>query len=433
MEALLAIASPDKGRELVLPLSLGGIRVRQVVYSGHQLVAEASREPVDAILIAESLPDGPADLWLAKLASGPARRPVALVLLYGLEGGEAVRERCRGAFGPAVEVIPAGARAVHETAAEAARLLDRLSRLLAEQDQDAHERLRQPIPSAQIPQPVRKGGALALLGASGGVGTSALVANLGLLVAMAGERVLLVDAQFGTAGSLAHFLGVQPDEAQKGLHHLKWGHVSGREGSPEEVLTRTEEVRLRAVRHAELRLLHAPATLDAMLNLPGEQVLWGMQTLERSFDLILIDLGTGLGSPRTLKILEAASRILLLAGGWGASVQSAARILTALEGRPELDRLFLLLRETGEGVWGARTVRSVVSQPIYGRLPEEPLLQKADGRLGASVPPIAEAPDSPYSSAVSALAASLGLVAFQDGNKEGKGKKGLFGLGLGRR
>lgn len=434
MEAILALPSPDRARDFVLPLSMAGISVRTVVQSGNQLVAEAGREPADCILLPEVLPDGPAEMWLTRAAAAATRRPVAIVLVYGVEASESVRERVRGAYGPMVDVVAAGARSADEVSAEAARLANRLASMVADQDRDAYERLQKPVPPGVVPQPVRKSGALAFVGVSGGVGTSTLVANLAAYGAMAGQRVLVVDAQFNTAGSLLHYFGVQPDDHNRGMHHLRWGYLSSngavRESAADELIQRLEEVRFRSVRHAEIKVLHVPAILEHMANLPVEHVAWAIQVLERAYDLVLVDGGTGVGA-RAHKLLEQAGRILLVTGGWGVSVHSLTRGLAALEGRPETERLFLVLREAAEGVFGSRTVTNTVNMPIYGRIPDEPLIRKAESRLGLRVPLVVESPDAPYARSVAQMAFALGIVGQVEGPaKEAAGRRRWFRLGL---
>jgi MinD-like ATPase involved in chromosome partitioning or flagellar assembly len=442
MEAILVMPSSERGRDFVLPLSLGGIRVRTVVQTGNQLVAEMSRETAECIFLPETLSDGPAEMWLSKVAAVSQRRPLAVVLVYGVEAREAVRERARTAYGPGVEVVAAGARNSEDVAGEASRVLDRLSRAMAEQDRDAYERLRQPVAPGTVPQPMRKSGSLAFLGASGGVGTSTLVANLAAYAAMAGQKVLLVDAQFHTAGSLLHYLGVDPDEQNFGIHHLRWSHASAqgavRDSMTDDLTRRLEEVRFRSVRHADIRVLHVPAILEQMANGSVEQVTWAIQTLERSFDLVLVDCGSGLGDGRTLKLLEQASQVFFVVGGWGASVQALVRNLSALSTRKDTaisaERLYLLLREMGEGVYGARTVSSAANMPIYGRLPEEPLIRKADSRLGMRIPVVVDAPDSAYAQGISQVAYALGIVGSGDAQAHTvDGKKGWFGRRLSKR
>ncbi|HYF80791.1 MAG TPA: AAA family ATPase [Symbiobacteriaceae bacterium] len=433
METVLAMPSPDRGRDFVVPLSLGGLRVRSVVQTGNQLVAELSREPAECILLPEVLPDGAAELWLTKVAAVCPRRPMAVVLVYGVEAVETVRERVRSAYGPAADVVAAGARNVDDVSGEVCRVAERVGRILAEQDRDAFERLRQPVPPGQVPQPVRKSGAVAFLGASGGVGTSTLVANLAVYAAMAGQRVLVVDAHFATGGTVLYHLGAEPDDVNRGVHHLRWAHMSNggpaRDNSSDELMRRTEEVRLRGVRHAELRVLHIPAILEQMASLPADLLQWAMHALERSFDLILIDGGTGLGDPRTQKLLEQAGRIVLMAGGWGSGVHALVRGLTALDGSHD-DRIFLVLRES-EGAYGSRTVRSLANMPIFGRVPEEPLLRKMESRLGARLPVAADSPDSPYGRAVAQLAFALGM-AEAAAAREPRSKRGLMGLFSGK-
>lgn len=414
MEAVLVMPSSDRGREYVLPLSLSGVRVRMVVQTGNQLVAELGREPAECILLPEMLPDGPAELWLAKVAASCPQRPLAVVLDHSVIATESVREKVRSTYGPSVEVVAAGARNVQEVAAETARVLDRLGRLVAEQDRDAFERLRQPVDPGKVPQPVHRGGPVAFLGASGGVGTSTLVTNLATYVAMAGQKVLVIDAHFATAGSILHFFGAQPDEQNYGIHHLRWSHLGSggavRDGMSDELIQRLQEVRLRKVRHADLRVLGVPAILDAMVNCAAEQILWAVQVLSRHFDVVLMDCGSGFGNSRAQQLLDSAGRIYLVAGGWGTGVQSLVRGVSAMEGKEQMDRLFILLREGTDGAFGVRTVRSMVNMPVYGRVPDEPLLRKADSRLGIGLPVVAEHPGSSYGKSVAELAYALGLV-----------------------
>ncbi|HYF94499.1 MAG TPA: AAA family ATPase [Symbiobacteriaceae bacterium] len=418
MEGIVVMPSPERGREFVLPLSMGGIMIRSVVQTGNQLVTEITREPADCIFLPETLHDGSADMWLAKVAAVAQRRPLVIVLVYGVEASEAIRERVRSAYGPGVEVVAAGARNAEDVAAEAARVMERLARLMADQDRDAFQRLSQPVPSGTVPQPARKNGAMAMVGTSGGVGTSTLAANMGAYAAMAGQRVLLVDAQFTTTGSLLYYLGTEPDDQNYGMHHLRWNHMSSQNGQRTaggvEIVERLQEVRLRNVRHAELRVLHVPAILEHMSGTPVEQVTWAIQTLERSFDLVLVDCGSGIGSPRSQKLLEAASQVLIVTGGWGASVHTLVRTLTAMDGRPlgglSRDKVFLLLREMSEGVYGTKTVSAAANMPVYGRIPEEPLIRRAETRLGMRLPLVVEQPESPYSQSIAQVAYALGAV-----------------------
>lgn len=454
VEALLVIGSAQKGRELILPLSLGGVRVRKVLSAGDQLVAELRLAPVEVLLMAESLPDGPAEQWLKQVAALPGR-PLVLLLLYGIEPVAVVQERCRAIYGPWLEVLPAGALPPQQLAGQAAQRLERLrEERLAQANEPAGlpspevvgpQESAAPVPSsgtappviepvARLPSPtasrlalVRRPGALslALLGATGGVGTSTLTANLAALVSSAGGRVLVVDAAFTTGLSQAYLLGAQSDEAVRGLHHLRWGYLSGRPGTPAEVAPWFDYGK-------EIALLQLPPILDAIWNLPAEQILWGARAMETAVDLILFDLGTGIGSPRTLALIQAASQTLLLVSGSGAGLQGASRLLRALEERPERDRLAILLRAEEGGVGRAG---KELGLPIYAHVPTEPQLVAAGGQGRAPPPLVLEAPNSPYALAVRSLAAKIGLIADQEHPQPpaSKERRGLFNLALGRR
>ncbi|HLO03573.1 MAG TPA: hypothetical protein VK191_10715 [Symbiobacteriaceae bacterium] len=470
MEALLVIGSPQKGRELILPLSLGGVRVRKVLSAGEQLVAELREAPVEAVLLAESLPDGTAEHWLTQIAALPGR-PLVLLLLYGIEAAAVVQDRCRAAYGPLLAVLPAGALPPQHLASQAARLLEQMGERLAhvaepgasEPSPDAESQAGAAKPPTQVeqksgtteppgqpatpPQPpvpttppasqaatsapislVRRSGALslAILGASGGVGTSTLITNLAALVSGAGGKVLVIDAGFTTGLAQAYLLGAQPDEAVRGLHHLRWGYVSGRPGTPADVAPWLDYGR-------EIALLQLPPILDAIWNLPAEQILWATRAMETAVDLILFDLGTGIGSPRTLALMEAVSQIRLLVGGWAAGVQGASRLLAVLEGRPELERLSILLRTEEGSAWGARSVSRELGRPIDAAVPSEPLLVTAGRQERAPPPLVLQAPDSPYALAVRSLAAQIGMIAGSPQPQASKERRGLFSLALGRR
>lgn len=273
---------------------------------------------------------------------------------------------------------------------------------------------------------MRRSGALtiALLGSTGGVGTSTLTANLAALVSNAGGKVLVIDAGFTTGLSQAYLLGAQPDEAVRGLHHLRWGFLSGRPGTAAEVEPWLD--------HGKgIALLQLPSILDAIWNLPAEQILWGVRALEPSVDLTLFDLGTGIGSPRTLALIEAVSQTLLVVGGWGASVQGASRLLRAMEGRPE--QLAILLRTEEGSAWGARSVSRILGRPVYAQIPTEPLLVQADRHERAPPSMISQAPDSPYAMAVRSLAVKTGIMTDAPEPQAMKERRSFFSLALGRR
>lgn len=428
MEAILAMPSPDRAREYVLPLSLAGVQVRAIAHTGHQLLAEVGREPADCLILTEELPDGPAEVWLARIASHDPRRPPVAVLAYGADR-EALRERVRAAYGLTAEVVVAGDRPAADVAAEAAQVLAGLVRVAVDQDREAVRRLSQPAGPGVVPQPVRRSGAVALVGASGGVGTSTLAANLAALAAMAGHRVLLVDAQLATGASSLHLFGADPDEDRRGMQHLRWAHLgaqgAARDDVAGEVLGRLVPVQLRSVRHADLRLLHVPAGAGPMAAVAPETVAWAVQVLEGRFDLVLLDLGSGLGDPRTQRLLAAASRAYVVVGAWGTSVHALARALAG-EGVPARDRLHLLVREAPASAYGARAVQAAAGMPISGRIPDDPGVRQRDLALGLRPLPVVADPDGPYARAVAHLAYALGLVE-ASGQPAARPARGLLG------
>jgi flagellar biosynthesis protein FlhG len=130
----------------------------------------------------------------------------------------------------------------------------------------------------------------------GGTGKSILATNLAVLRAKQGERVLLVDFDAGLAN--AHLLlGVAP--------HHDLGHVLEGRVQPEDALVEGPH---------GLKLLSGGVGRETLVNPTRrelDRLFKALRPLENSFDLVIIDLGAGMGYG-TVAHLAATSTLLLV-------------------------------------------------------------------------------------------------------------------------
>lgn len=171
--------------------------------------------------------------------------------------------------------------------------------------QHAHDDISEPesridrsaaAPSERVRVRASRARVLCVASGKGGTGKSVLAANLAVLRAQAGERVLLVDFDAGMAN--AHLLlGVQP--------RFDLGHVLDGEVSASYAAVRGP---------GGLHLIAGGVGRAALLNPTPrelERLFSALVPLEEEFDLIIVDHGAGL-SYATLAHLAAASRLLLV-------------------------------------------------------------------------------------------------------------------------
>jgi chromosome partitioning protein len=193
----------------------------------------------------------------------------------------------------------------------------------------------------------------------GGVGKTTISLNLGLALARAGNRTLLMelDAQ----GSLCLSLGL-PDRARAGIA---------------EVLTGTEQISdvLLRTRDPQLHVLSVgrvdPTTVAGFEEaLTRSTMLSGMLTkLENEFDLVLIDCPAGLGKV-TSRALETSSHVLSPLQAEPLALRSVGQILALidrirLEKNPKLNLIGIVL-----SMFDRQTPASLeVAETLWTRFP----------------------------------------------------------------
>lgn len=199
----------------------------------------------------------------------------------------------------------------------------------------------------------------AFFGAKGGVGTTTVSANVGLVMAGSGQvgEVALVDGrlQFGTAASV---LGLEP---AKDLGDLV------ADGARGDVLT----AYLTAHPATGLQVLAAPVSLGSAESVSPEDLSQVLLRLRRRFDHTVVDLPSQLDQ-LSLAVLDLAERCYVVTDPTTPAVLATARALAGLEElgvAAERSPLVLNRVGVGEGALPRRTVELELRRRVIAELP----------------------------------------------------------------
>lgn len=154
----------------------------------------------------------------------------------------------------------------------------------------------------------------AVASGKGGVGKTTVSANMGVALALIGQRVVLVDADLGLA-NLDVALGIQADVT---LQHV----VEGLTSMPEATVPGP----------AGVRLIAGGSGISRMLRLSRvrlEVLLSRLSELEKTTDVVILDVSSG-ADPRVMTFLKAADEAILVTTPDPASIvdcYSTAKVL----------------------------------------------------------------------------------------------------------
>ncbi len=249
---------------------------------------------------------------------------------------------------------------------------------------------------------------IAVTSGKGGVGKSNITANLAVLAAQAGRRVLIIDADLGLA-NVEILFGVTP---KYNLSHLLDESVP-----IDEVLARGPH---------GIRILSSGSGLQALTKLSEHQrlqLLRALDPLENWFDLVLIDSGAGIGD-NVLFFVGAAHEVLLIVQPEPTSLTDAyatVKVLSQLGGVHN----FNVIVNTAESDVEARDLFQKLTRVstqflkakinYLGYVPRDPNLHKA---VTSQRPMVELFPTSPASQALAALSNTL-LSAQAPSNVDG--------------
>ncbi|HOX05729.1 MAG TPA: P-loop NTPase [Planctomycetota bacterium] len=268
-----------------------------------------------------------------------------------------------------------------------------------------------PRPRPDEPAPGRRARTVAVTGGKGGVGKSSLAANLGLALAAAGRRTLLVDADLGLA-SADLLLGVRP------------------RATLAEVALDGLEVREALVPVApRLDLLPGAsgvADLADLTPVARQTLIASLAGLDGEYDVLLVDTAAGAGE-QVRAFLRAADRVLAVTTPDPAAVTDAYALfkLLAAEGHRGLGLTVNMARSEDEGARVAGRIAQVARRYLGAEielLGSVPFDWQAAAAVRARRPLLTAAPFAPASHAVRRIGERLkswALPAVREGERGG--------------
>ncbi|HEB72260.1 MAG TPA: hypothetical protein ENI77_06520 [Nitrospirae bacterium] len=168
----------------------------------------------------------------------------------------------------------------------------------------------------RAPQPSGRGNIWAIGGGKGGIGKSLVTSSFGTLLARMGKRVLLVDADFGSA-NLHTFIKTRPNHSSFS-NYLTTCDIT----EFDNLIAKTEIQNVDMISGSQDALDVADIKSDKIDNLYK-----ALKTVE--YDYILIDIGPGTSSVNLDIILQADVRILITTPE-PTSVENSFRLLKAV-------------------------------------------------------------------------------------------------------
>jgi len=179
----------------------------------------------------------------------------------------------------------------------------------------------------------------------GGVGKSSVVANLAISLAAKGERVLLLDGDFGLA-NLDIMLDLRP---RGNIHDVLKGDLD-----PRDILVRVAP---------NIDMLPASSGVIAMGQLGDEEkckLLDMMQSLENGYDVLLIDTGAGISDDVTW-LNSSAGEIIVVATPEPTSIADAYALMKVLNQKHKIKDFQLLVNQARSEAEALRVYQQITA------------------------------------------------------------------------
>ena len=269
---------------------------------------------------------------------------------------------------------------------------------------DQASRLRTMAKGQPSEQPLFAARVVAITSGKGGVGKTNVVAGLALALAQQGQRVVVMDADFGLA-NLDILLGLSPKYT---LEHVLRG---------EKVI---EEILLEGP--LGIRIIPASSGIQELTRLDTMselRLVQGLQRVAETADWLLIDTAAGIHDS-VLKLLMAAQEVILVATPEPTSLVDAYAMVKVLHLREANKPLWLLVNNGQSADEAQETVDQLQAVTerflgkqlkVLGMIPNDPhILQAVRQQRGV----VELFPHSPATKAFQALARQLlGQVSLQ--------------------
>ena len=173
---------------------------------------------------------------------------------------------------------------------------------------------------------------IAITSGKGGVGKTNVVANLGYALSQMGERILILDADFGL-GNLDILLGVTP--------RYNLSHVIAGEKSISEIVVEGP---------GNIQILPAASGIEEVTQLSSDQrnrLLYELQLFTDTIDVLFIDTAAGISS-NVLAFNKAAQEILVVVSPEPTSITDAYALMKVMSMKYETRNFKLLVNSASD-------------------------------------------------------------------------------------
>ncbi|RQH03285.1 MinD/ParA family ATP-binding protein [Natrarchaeobius oligotrophus] len=233
----------------------------------------------------------------------------------------------------------------------------------------------------------------AIASGKGGVGKTTTTVNLGTALALAGERVAIVDTDLGMA-NLAGFVSLTPDATT--LHDVLAGDVS------------IEDATYRLADN--IVAVPSGTDLDEYAETSPEGLREAVSELRSTYDFVFLDVGAGI-SHETVLPLGLADAVVVVSTPEPAAVQDSQKTVE-LTDRAGGDLAGLVVTRTHpDSDVSYEEIADRLGVPLLGTVPEDPTSRES---VYAGTPLVVYDPDSPASDSYRRLAADLAGIEIPD-------------------
>lgn len=228
---------------------------------------------------------------------------------------------------------------------------------------------------------------IALASGKGGVGKTALTANLGVALARMGKKVLILDADVYMA-NLAYFININQ------MRHTLTDVLMGRVGIDQAVYTAPYN----------LRVVPSGVALEDMGRIDQTQLSKVLGQLLENLDYLFIDAPAGL-AVTTITAIRAAQKTILVTTP---TLDSVSDVLKTSKIVPRLESenmgVIINMRTNDPTELVAEEITEILQLPLLGDIPLDKEMKTA---LLRREPLVITSPNSPFSRAVTKIAKKI--------------------------
>lgn len=229
-----------------------------------------------------------------------------------------------------------------------------------------------PMPGAPAGWPAMPGAAnvghvIGVLGFKGGMGKTTIAVNLGVGLAKAGKKVVIVDTNT-LFGDVAVFLNA------RGQHNV----VDFARLSTEPDSMDSDSMNTILVAHESgVKLLIAPANPSESEPISNEVMSTMLTLLKREFDYVIVDTSTGFDEI-LLATIQSAEKLIVLTTPTMPALKNAKFLLGELSGLESTDKVMLILNQIDKSssITGDQ-IANYLKVPVVAQLPLDPSVNSA--------------------------------------------------------